>query len=326
MYLVRMGEKFEGWAKRNIPDPLSIALFLTVFMALFALFATDSSIDGIASAWTRGFWGFLSFSMQVCLSMVAGAVIFNAPIIKNSLAKLCSIPKTSRQAGIFLYVMVYILIWMNWGIGYISIAFLTREVARQFNAKSIPYHLPFLAAAASAGHIAYGFGWNSACLIMIGQPGNFAEEAMGLIPLATAIFSRINIIALIGLFVVGIIVFYFLHPFDKSKFVQSDFDDIVEKTDSENQLKLPMTFAEKFDNFWYWNIPLLFLWAVWFYNLMKDVGLNAINLDVANITASSRYYGLQSRSRIHSDYVFVYCYWFGRFWFTAEVINPNFQA
>ena len=286
MFLVKMGEKFDGFARRNIPDPLSIALMLTVVLAFIALVLTGSGPVGVVQAWSKGFWGFLGFSMQVSLSMVAGAVIFNAPAVKKVMARLCSIPQTSRQAGIFLFAAVFILLWLNWGIGFISVPFLTKEVAIQLNKKNVPYHLPFLAAAAFAGNVSYGGSWNSAALILVGTPGNFAEEAMGLVPLAQAVLSNINIIALVALFVVGIIIFYFLSPVDTSKFVMSDFGE----GDAEATAKTaqppakPTTFAEKFDNIWIWGVFLVIFWAIWFYMLMRDVGLNAINLDVANIT------------------------------------------
>ncbi len=256
---------------------------LTVVLAFVALALTGSGPVTITQAWAKGFWGFLAFAMQVSLSMVAGAVIFSAPPVKKVMARLCSIPKTSRQAGVFLFVTVYILLWLNWGIGFISVPFLTKEVAIQFNKRKIPYHLPFLAAAAFTGNISYGGSWNSAALILIGTPGNFAEKAMGIVPLAESVLSSINIIVLVALFVIGTLVIYFLSPVDTSKFVMSDFGESAEAPAPAAPPK-PTTFAEKFDNIWIWGVFFVIFWAIWFFTLMRDVGLNAINLDVANIT------------------------------------------
>lgn len=287
MILVQMGEKFERWIKRNLPDPLSIALFLTVLTAILALFTTETTVVGVADSWITGFWSFLAFAMQVGLSMILGAVFFTAPIVKKGVAALCSIPKTSKQAAMFLFFVVYVLGWFNWGVGFISAGFLTKEVAIQFNKKKTPYHLPLIAAAAQTGIISYAGSWNSAVLIMIGQKGHFAEAEMGIIPLATSIFTPMSLYILLGWLVLGIIVYYFMHPVDKSKFVMASFDEETGdmRLDSKKEeISLPKTFAERFDNIWFWSIGLVILWAVWFVNLMMTKGPNAINLDVANVT------------------------------------------
>jgi short-chain fatty acids transporter len=286
--LVRIGEKFERWVKRNLPDPLSIALFLTVLISILALFLTDSTTPiSLADAWMKGFWSLISFAMQVSLSIVLGCVFFSAPFVKKHIEKLCSIPKTSKQATIFLYFIVYVLTWFNWGIGFISAGFLTKAVANNFNKKKVPYHLPIIAAAAQTGTVSYASSWNSAVLIMIGQEGHFAQDALGIIPLAKSIFTPISLYILLGWIVLSVIIYYFMHPVDQSKFIMAKFDDETGdmKLSSEKQSIPPATtFAEKFDRIWFWSIGLVILWGIWIIKLMITVGPNAINLDVANIT------------------------------------------
>ena len=288
---MKIGEKFERWVKRNLPDPLSIALFLTVLTAILALFTTETNVIGVADSWVTGFWSFLAFAMQVGLSMVLGAVFFTAPAVKKGVAALCSIPKTSKQAAMFLFFVVYVLGWFNWGVGFISAGFLTKEVATQFNKKKVPYHLPLIAAAAQTGIISYAASWNSAVLIQIGTEGHFAQDLMGVMPLAESIFTPISLYILIGWLVLGLAVYYFMHPVDKSKFLMAEFDDetgnIIDKKKEEVVKPKDLTkrtFAEQFDNIWFWNVGLVVLWAVWFVSLMINTGPNAINLDVANIT------------------------------------------
>ncbi|MCL1993628.1 MAG: TIGR00366 family protein [Spirochaetes bacterium] len=281
--LVRLGEKFDGWAQRNIPDALSIALFLTVVMAVAAFLATDTPLVGIPQAWANGFWGFLGFSMQVSLGMVAGAVIFNAPIVRRGLQVLCRIPKTGRQAGAFLYITVFLLLWLNWGLGFISVPFLTKEVAAQLNKKKVKYHLPFLAAAAFAGNIAYGGSWNSVAFIQMGTVGSFSYNMQGLIPLTTSIFSSINLIVLAVLFVAGTIIFYFMHPSDSSKFIMTDLGESESISKQPDKPSAPTCFRERFEGIWVWGIFFVILWGVWFFNLMRDVGPIAIDLNVANV-------------------------------------------
>ena len=287
LFFVRLGESLERWIKKYLPDPLNIALFLTVFMAILAILLTPNSPLDVANAWGNGFWGFLSFSMQVALSMIAGAVVCNAPIVKRGMAKLCSIPKTSRQAAIFLLFCTYVLTWLNWGLGFISAGFLTRATARNLRSKNIPYHLPIIAAAAQTGTISYGGSWNSAVLIQLNTPGHFAEAQMGVIGLADAIFSKANLILLVGMFLVSAVVFWLLHPVDPSKFDQGNVADLEEISEAEKISRSALkasTFADRFNNIWIWNVGLLALWVAWFANLMSTSGPNAISLDVANIS------------------------------------------
>lgn len=284
---VRIGMKFERWARKYIPDPLVIAMILTILLGLMAIVCTESSIATVADSWMTGFWEFLAFSMQVAFGLIAGAALCQAPIVKKGMARICSIPKNSRQAAVFLFCSVLVIDWVNWGLGIIAGAFLAKEIATQFAKKGVPHHLPCLAAAAHGGTIVYGLGWTGAIPLMVSTPTHFAVEQMGQVPLVESLLGKLNLIVLLGILVFGALTFYALHPKDESKFImlQLDGNDQTESSaPTGSVLTQKRTFAERVENITIWSYGLAIFWAIWIVRTLMTKGFEAIDLNMANVT------------------------------------------
>lgn len=78
--LVKVGQKFEGWIRKILPDPLVIAIILTLIVGILAVVLTPTTPLGVIEIWSSGFWTLISFTMQVAFGLIAGAVLAQAPL------------------------------------------------------------------------------------------------------------------------------------------------------------------------------------------------------------------------------------------------------
>ena len=71
--LVKIGQKFEVWIRKALPDPLVIAIILTLIVGLLALALTPTTPIQVVENWSKGFWELISFTMQVAFGLIAAA-------------------------------------------------------------------------------------------------------------------------------------------------------------------------------------------------------------------------------------------------------------
>ena len=76
-----------------LPDAIVLAFILTFITFVMGIILTDSSPLDMIVYWGSGFWGFLSFSMQMAMIIATGYIVAEAPPVKRGLVKLCKIPK-----------------------------------------------------------------------------------------------------------------------------------------------------------------------------------------------------------------------------------------
>jgi len=67
-----MGNVFDGWARKWMPDPMFFAILLTFLTYILGLTLTKSGPFEMIQYWYNGFWALLAFGMQMCLILVTG--------------------------------------------------------------------------------------------------------------------------------------------------------------------------------------------------------------------------------------------------------------
>ena len=164
--LIKVGQKFETWMRKVLPDPLVIAIILTLIVGLLAVIFTPTTPIQVVENWSKGFWELIPFTMQVAFGLIAGAVLAKSPIVNRGMVKLCSLPEKEFSAP-FCCVTTLVLWWVNWGIGLIAGAFLAKEMAVQLSKKNVPYHLPLLAAGGYSGIMTSKMGLTGAIPLQI---------------------------------------------------------------------------------------------------------------------------------------------------------------
>ena len=234
-----------------MPDAIVFAMILTVITFIAGIALTDSGPLDMIVYWGKGFWGFLSFSMQMTVIIAAGYIVASAPLAKKFLYRLCKIPKNGVQGVVFIAIASAILGWISWGLGLVAGAILARNVAK--NLKKVDFKL--YVAVAYTGAITTGlFGISGSEFLMVNTPGYFLEDLLGLIPLSKTVFEPSLCIAeILGLVIIVPILAALIHP-DKKDTPELDKDILARfaAQDAEGGTvvldKKKMTTAEKIDN------------------------------------------------------------------------------
>jgi short-chain fatty acids transporter len=200
----RLGRLLSNLSGRFMPDPFIFALVLSLVTVALALLLTEFNLGEITkiwgglewgarqTPWKRGFWGFLEFSMQMCLILVSGHVIASAPLVKRLIDKLALIPKTTQGAVLLISFFAMLGGLINWGLGLIVGAFLAREVYRSGHARGIPLDYPILAAAGYSGLLIWHGGLSGSAPLDIASGILIAGKEVST-PISKTLLSPLNI-------------------------------------------------------------------------------------------------------------------------------------
>ena len=100
--LIKVGQKFETWMRKVLPDPLVIAIILTLIVGLLAVIFTPTTPIQVVENWSKGFWELIAFTMQVAFGLIAGAVPAKSPIVNRGMVKLCSLLQNQYRHNILV--------------------------------------------------------------------------------------------------------------------------------------------------------------------------------------------------------------------------------
>ena len=153
-----------------LPDAIVLAFVLTFITFIMGLVLTDSGPLDMVVYWGQGFWGFLSFSMQMAMIIATGYIVSEAPPIKRALVSLCKLPKNAIQGVVFVAIASAFLGWISWGLGLVAGAILARSVA--LNLRRVDFKL--YVAVAYTGAISCGlFGISGSEFLLVNTRGYF---------------------------------------------------------------------------------------------------------------------------------------------------------
>ena len=236
-----------------LPDAIVLAFLLTFVTFAMGLILTDSGPLDMIVYWGQGFWGFLSFSMQMAMIIATGYIVAEAPPIKRALIKLCKIPKNGIQGVVFVAIASAVLGWISWGLGLVAGAILARSVA--LNLRKVDFKL--YVAVAYTGAITTGlFGISGSEFLLVNTPGYFMEGMLGLVPLSETVFDLSLLIAqILGLIIIVPLLAALIHTNakDTPEMEASILDRFLEQEKAvlamkaSHKSKSEMTFAERVD-------------------------------------------------------------------------------
>lgn len=260
----QLGDIIAKTFRRVVPDPLVIAMLLTVFVFVAALIwgtypASDDRLTQRAmtllDTWRsdKGLWKLLGFAMQMCLILLGGYVLADSRPIRWALQRIASWPRTAPAAAAMIGLVAALLGLLNWGLGLIGGAVLARETGRSLHRRSIKAHYPLLAAAGYMGLLVWHGGFSgTAPLAMTSKLGAarvLPEQTLSQIqsiPLSETIFSPLNLLGTGGLLVLIPLMLIFMCPRDTDRINIQDIDCFL--TDTPEDCKLPQhddaTFAD----------------------------------------------------------------------------------
>ena len=136
---------------RWLPDAFLFAVILTIVVFIGSMLATGMGPIQVVNAWGSGtgFWGLLSFSMQMALVVVFGSACASAKPVKKLLYAIAGLCKTNLHAIVVTTFVSTVCCWLNWGFGLIVGALLAKEVVKRV--PTVDY--PLLIASAYSGFV-----------------------------------------------------------------------------------------------------------------------------------------------------------------------------
>ena len=210
-------KKFEKVIKGILPSPFTIAVLLTLFTFILALFIPNQApgnnqILNVFYFWEQGIWNppLLVFAIQMMLMLVLGNVLaLSKPIntlISNGI-KYCK--NTANSAAIITFFTILVSLF-NWGLGLIFGAIFARKVGEHASENNIKINYPLIGAAGYSGLMVWHGGISGSAPIKVAEEGHFLANKIGVISQSQTIFSTMNISISIVLLVCLPILMYYL--------------------------------------------------------------------------------------------------------------------
>lgn len=234
---------FNRIMQRYLPDPFLFVIILTFVVFGLGLIFTDSGPYQMVQHWGGGFWGLLTFSMQMVLVLVTGHVLASSNVFKKGLGALASLAKSPGQAIIIVTVVSMIASLINWGFGLVIGALFAKELAKKV--KNVDYRL--LIASAYSGFIVWHGGISGSIPLTIATEGHFSQDLIGIISTDQTIFAGFNLFIILILFLVLPVVNRLMMP---SKDQTVTVDPVLLENDAQAAAleQGALTPAEKLEN------------------------------------------------------------------------------
>lgn len=198
---------FVKLVERYLPDPYIFVLLLSIVVFAAAMLVQQLSPLQVLQYWGDGFWGLLSFSMQMLLVLVTGFMLASTPLVTGLLNRLAALAKSAGQAIILVTVISLIASWLNWGFGLVVGALFAKALARRVK---VDYRL--LVASAYSGFIVWHGGLAGSIPLTIATPGHFSEAQIGIIATSDTIFAGFNLLLVTLLFIAVPLLNYLMRP------------------------------------------------------------------------------------------------------------------
>jgi len=121
--LHKIGKKLCYLAEKYMPEPFTLAIFITFFISIITVVFTKSTTFQVAEYWYKDFWSFLPFSMQMCMILVTGYALSTTVPIKKVIQTIACLPTTNAQGAFVVSFTSIVFGFINWGLALIVGAF-----------------------------------------------------------------------------------------------------------------------------------------------------------------------------------------------------------
>ena len=260
---------------RWLPDAFLFAIILTIVVFLAALVVTDNGVLDMLRYWgsSEGFWGLLSFSMQMALVVVLGSAFASARIVKNVLRKIASVASSNKSAILLVTFVSTICCWLNWGFGLIAGALLAKEIARKV--PTVDYRL--LIASAYSGFVIWHAGLSGSIPLTIASETTVGGVTFQ-VPITQTIFHPMNLLMVAAILVLMPFVNWMMHP-DQEHSVCVDPSLLKDEEEKTYEIKTPADKLEHSRILWLITLVLGFGYiGLYFIENGFNLGLNIVNM------------------------------------------------
>ncbi len=259
---------------RWLPDAFLFAVILTIVVFLGAMLATGMGPIDVLGAWgnSSGFWGLLSFSMQMALVLVFGSAMASAKPCKKALGAIANLAHNKKQAIIITTFVSTICCWVNWGFGLVAGALLAKEIAKRV--RDVDY--PLLIASAYSGFVIWHAGFSGSIPLDLVAGKTFGDVTYQA-PITETVFHPVNLAMVLIILFVMPFVNYAMHP-DKEHAICVDPSLLTDDDERTYKVETP---ADKMEHSKIlWAILVIACWAyivLYFVQNGFTLGLNIVN-------------------------------------------------
>lgn len=280
-----IGNAFDKWARKWMPDPMLFAILLTFVTYILGLIFTQTGPFEMIKHWYKGFWTLLSFGMQMCLILVTGHALATSKIVRNGIEKLAEIPKKQSGAIFLVAFTAGVASLINWGLGIIVGALIAREVGRSGHLRNIKMHYPLLAASGYAGFLVWHMGFSGSAPLLVATEKHFLVDKIGIIPTSQTLFSPMNIVLSLVLIITIPIICMAMAPKNEDEFETIvDVDPtLVEKETPREIVKHEMVIADRIENSVVISLIIGIAGMAYVFYYFGTKGF-MLNLDIVNFT------------------------------------------
>jgi len=216
-----MDKRVEKIITQILPSPFSIAILLTISIIIISLLFTDKNIAEIALFWEKGLWHppLMNFAMQMMLMLVLGYVIALSKVSEKLIGKITVLCKNTGRAAFLVSISTIIMSLLNWGLGLVFGAILSRKVGEHALKKNINLNYPLIGAAGYSGLMVWHGGISGSIPLKISEKDHFSEiitnqSLLNKLPengisFESTVFSNMNItVTILLLTIIPLILFY----------------------------------------------------------------------------------------------------------------------
>ena len=283
---MNIANRFEKLFKSVLPTPFTIAVLLTFFTFILALFITDpiaeeSHILQLLSFWEQGIWHspLLVFAIQMMLMLVLGHTLALSKPISNLISKGTKYCNNTANAAAIITFFTLLVSFFNWGLGLIFGAIFARKVGEHASTKGIRLNYPLIGAAGYSGLMVWHGGISGSAPIKIAEEGHFLAEKIGVISQAETVFSTMNISISVVLLIVLPFLMYYLG--------KKNNGTILQLKSEERKHEVEISGAEKLDHSkiiaWLFGGIILFYAFYKAFILPDTISLKVINPNYINL-------------------------------------------
>ena len=259
---------------RWLPDAFLFAVILTIVVFLGAMAATGMGPIVMLEKWGNddGFWGLLSFAMQMALVLVFGNAMASAKPCKKGLGAIANLAHNKKQAIIITTFVSVICCWLNWGFGLVAGALLAKEIAKRV--RDVDY--PLLIASAYSGFVIWHAGFSGSIPLSLVEGKAFGDVTYQA-DIGQTLFHPVNLVMILIILFVMPLINYAMHP-DKDHTICVDPALLTDETERTYKVETPADKMEHSKILW-----AILIVACWIYIIMYFVnngftlGLNIVN-------------------------------------------------
>lgn len=262
---------------RWLPDPFLFAVILTIVVFIASMIGTQQNPIQLINAWgnSSGFWGLLSFSMQMALVLVLGSAMASAKVCKKALGAIASMAKDKKSAILVVTFVSTICCWLNWGFGLIAGALLAKEVARRV--RDVDY--PLLIASAYSGFVIWHAGLSGSIPLQMGAEGGTTILGVSYYAATSqTIFHPMNLIMVGIILLIMPFINYAMHP-DAEHTIVVDPSLLVEEEEKVYEINTPAEKIEHNKVLWIITLVMGFSYIVYYFATKGfNLDLNIVNM------------------------------------------------